>query len=127
MKTTIRSLSFKLTLAFMVVSVLGTVMVAVLVNWQTRRQFGNLVQTLYQNELADLGDQLASYYAQTGSWQGVERFFYTEQPDSDPHDKHDRWIPATLVDSNQQFILGDRRYSPGEQLPDSLVETGLPI
>ncbi|MEZ4592260.1 MAG: HAMP domain-containing protein [Chloroflexota bacterium] len=127
MKTTIRSLSFKLTLAFMVVSVLGTVLVAVLVNWQTRRQFGNLVQTLYQNELADLGDQLANYYAQTGSWQGVERFIYTEQPDSDPHDKHDRWIPATLVDGNRQFIFGDRRYSPGEQLPDSLVKTGLSI
>ncbi|MBK7896663.1 MAG: HAMP domain-containing protein [Anaerolineaceae bacterium] len=127
MKTTMRSLSFKLTIAFMVVSVVGTVLVAVLVNWQTRRQFGNLVQTLYQNELDDLGDQLANYYVQTGSWRGVERFVYTEQPDADPHDKHDRWIPATLVDGNQQFIFGDRRYSPGEQLPAELVANGLPI
>ena len=127
MKTTIRSLSFKLTLAFMVVSVLGTVMVAVLVNWQTRRQFGNLVQTLYQDELADFGDELSSYYQATGSWAGVEQLVFTEQPGSDPHDKHDRWIPATLVNSNRQVIFGDRRYPSGEQLPASVVENGLAI
>ena len=128
MRTTIRSLSFKLTLAFMVVSVLGTVLVAVLVNWQTRRQFGTLVQTLYQDDLANFGDQLASYYETNGSWQGVEQFVFTDQPEiADPHGGHDRWIPATLVDSNRQVIFGDRRYPPGEPLPNTTVENGLAI
>lgn len=122
-----RSLSFKLTIAFMVVSVLGTVLVAVLVNWQTRRQFGNLVQTLYQDDLADFGDQLADYYQTNSSWQGVEQMVFADPPDDDSHDKHDRWLPATLVDSNQRVIFGDRRYPVGERLPDELVDSGLPI
>jgi two-component system, OmpR family, sensor histidine kinase BaeS len=127
MKITIRSLSFKLTIAFMVVSVLGTVLVAVLVNWQTRHQFGNLIRELYQDDLADFGFFLGSYYEETGSWQGVERVVFSDQPSNDPRDKHDHWLPATLIDSNQRVIFGDRRYPPGEQLPGLLVSSGLPI
>ena len=46
-----RSLAIKLTFAFLFISILGTATVALLVNWQTRRQFDDLVNELYQDEL----------------------------------------------------------------------------
>ena len=61
MKLNTRSLSFKLTLAFLVVSVLGTILVALLVNWQTRRQFSDFVNELYQDQLNNLSDQWVSF------------------------------------------------------------------
>ena len=127
MKITIRSLSFRLTIAFMVVSVLGTVLVALLVNWQTRRQFGNLVQELYQNDLLILGEQLAVYYEENGRWAGVEAVIFAEQSSESPQAWHSRKLPVTLVDSQQRVVFGDRRYQPGQQLPAHVVQDGLSI
>jgi hypothetical protein len=45
-----RSLTLKLTLAFLLVSVVGAVLVALLVNWQTQREFDQLVYNLYQDD-----------------------------------------------------------------------------
>ena len=41
-----RSQVVKLILAFLIVVLLGTVLVALLVNWQTRRQFDTFVQEI---------------------------------------------------------------------------------
>jgi signal transduction histidine kinase len=127
MKSKMRSLSFKLTLAFLVVSVLGTVLVALLVNWQTRRQFDTLVQELYQDDIVVLGAQLATYYQENGSWEGVEILIFSDQPSDAPPDKHEHKLPVTLVDSEQRVVFGDRQYQPGEQLPAQTVNDALPI
>ncbi len=63
-----RSLAVKLTLAFLVVGLIGATMVAILVQRYTRREFDRLV--LDQNQQA-LVEALTSYYAATGSWSGV--------------------------------------------------------
>ena len=65
-----RSLSFKLTLAFLFVGVIGAVLVAVFVGLQTRRQFDLFLSDSYEKALVD---RLVTYYEQNGSWQGANR------------------------------------------------------
>lgn len=122
-----RSLATKLTLAFLVVSLLGIGLVALLVNWQTRRQFDSFVQQIYQDEVVTLSGQLATYYREQGSWEGVETALFSDlSPEPQPGGPPPR-IPVTLVDSERRVIFGDRRLQQGETLAaDSLAEA-LPI
>ncbi|MFN2191348.1 MAG: sensor histidine kinase [Candidatus Promineifilaceae bacterium] len=128
-----RSQVVKLTLAFLIVVLLGTVLVALLVNWQTRRQFDTFVQEIYQEDYEALYNQLADYSQAHGSWEGVEAEFVQDpppypgiEPVTDQQTPPIR-LPLTLVDSERQVVFGDRRYPTGEHLPENVVAGGVPI
>ena len=61
----------RLTLAFALVSLVGLVAAAFLADRQLSAQFRGYVATSQMIE-SGVGDVLAEYYAQTGSWEGVE-------------------------------------------------------
>ncbi|MCB0031434.1 MAG: hypothetical protein KDE28_26170, partial [Anaerolineales bacterium] len=123
-----RSLAIKLTFAFLLISILGTATVALLVNWQTRRQFDDLVNELYLEDLQTAQERLATIYASKGSWQGVENSFYGEQTiGTAPDGRPPRRLPITLVNSERLVIIGNHHLQPGEILPAAIVEQGLPI
>ena len=61
-----RSLTLKLTLAFLFVGIVGVALIAIVVRQQTQRQFDQFVLDRYQ---LDLLDDLSSYYRQNQSWQ----------------------------------------------------------
>jgi len=63
-----RSLSLKLTLAFLVVGLAGVVLVATLVRRQTEREFDRFVTDRFQAEVIQ---EAADYYETTGGWSGV--------------------------------------------------------
>lgn len=65
----------RLTAAFVVVTLVGVGTVALLADWNTSNQFRQYVS--YQDELAqkELADDLAEYYQQRGSWDGVGAVF----------------------------------------------------
>ena len=63
-----RSLTLKLTLAFLVVGLIGALLVAVFVGVRTQREFDQFISDRYQQ---DLVEQLAGYYQENGSWQGL--------------------------------------------------------
>jgi two-component system, OmpR family, sensor histidine kinase BaeS len=65
----LRSLAGKLTLAFLLVGLLGALLVAVLLGVGTRSAFDRF---LSERDQALLVETLADYYAARGSWQGVE-------------------------------------------------------
>ena len=65
-----RSLAFKLTLAFLLVGLIGSVLVAVLVSYRTRQEFDRFVSN---RDTTILVDFLEGYYADNEGWQGVER------------------------------------------------------
>jgi two-component system OmpR family sensor kinase len=67
-----RSLFFKLLGAFALVILVLAVIVSVLVNRATARQFRLYADRNGQLWAAQLAPQLADYYARQGSWQGVE-------------------------------------------------------
>ena len=131
MRVYTRSLWFKLTLAFLLVSVMGAVLVALLVNWQTQRQFDTLVQQIYQEDLANLNSQLTTYYQENNSWDGIEAILFNDRPADPAEFKSEkppsRQLPVTLVDKNGMVVFGDRHFPRGEELPESIINQGLPI
>ncbi len=68
-----RSLAVKLTLAFLFISLSGTLLVALLVGWQTQKQFDRYIRERYADQITELSGQLQRYYQRTGSWDDVER------------------------------------------------------
>lgn len=131
-----RSLALKLTLAFLLVSILGAVLVALLVNWQTQREFDQLVYDLYNEDLVSLSDQLADYYQENGSWEGIGAVLIVDEGQGGPGNNNNNnpgghnnnhWLPVTLVDANRLVIYGGYRHQPGELLGRGLVNKGVPI
>ena len=63
------SLTFKLTLAFVFVGLIGAVLVALIVGVRTRSEFDRFVLDSYQ---ADMVARLTELYQQQGSWDDIE-------------------------------------------------------
>ncbi|MGD8806979.1 MAG: hypothetical protein PVH65_14075, partial [Chloroflexota bacterium] len=61
-----RSLTLKLTLAFLFVSIIGVALIAIVVRQETQRHFGQFVLDRYQ---VDLLEDLSTYYSENNSWQ----------------------------------------------------------
>ena len=98
-----RSLTAKLTLAFLFVSVIGVVLVAIFVSRQTQREFDRFVLSRYQ---LDLLDDLTAYYQRRGSWDEISNIVVPSpyrvggrRPGTIP-------APLTLVDSSGSVIYG---------------------
>jgi two-component system OmpR family sensor kinase len=68
---TMRSLWFKLTLAFVLVAVVAVSLVALLLSQVTQQEFGLYVQRGGRQRALNLAPVLADYYAQNNSWRGV--------------------------------------------------------
>ena len=63
-----RSLTVKLTLAFLLIGTIGAILVAVLVGQRTRSEFDRFLSERDQGVLVEA---LAGYYASHGSWDGI--------------------------------------------------------
>ncbi|MDX1414417.1 MAG: HAMP domain-containing protein [Candidatus Promineifilaceae bacterium] len=122
-----RSLKVRLTLAFLVVGLLGIVLVALLVNWQTRRQFNTFVQEIYQEDFETLGVRLAAYYQENGTWDGVEADLFGDPRQEPEPGAPPQRLPVTFVDGERRVIFGDRRYQRGAQLPQNVIDKGQSI
>ncbi|MCA9972070.1 MAG: HAMP domain-containing histidine kinase, partial [Anaerolineales bacterium] len=121
-----RSLTLKLTLAFLLVGVLGAGFVALLINWQTGQEFDAYVQDLYQDDLQNLADRLALHYAAYRSWDGINAVLIREQPEQETRHGR-RWLAVTLVDAARTVVYGSRQYQNGQTLAPQLVSRGMPI
>ncbi|MBN1657308.1 MAG: HAMP domain-containing histidine kinase [Anaerolineae bacterium] len=67
-----RSLSFKLVLAFLLVSIAGAALTTLFARWTTIREFDALVQEQVQG---DFLSDVTAYYETHGSWQGAREYF----------------------------------------------------
>ncbi|MBE2200279.1 MAG: HAMP domain-containing protein [Anaerolinea sp.] len=121
-----RSLSFKLTMSFLIVGVLGVGLVALLVNWQTAQKFDQYMADLYQDEMLDLTQQLADHYRQYGSWKGINALLILDQSATTTPPPR-RWLPVTLVDAQQMVIYGGGRYEIGQQVSRRDLQHGTPV
>ena len=68
-----RSLTFKLTLAFLLVSLLGVGLVAVFSRLITTREFARLTQ---EQAKSNFVSRVSGYYQTYGSWQGINGAFH---------------------------------------------------
>ncbi|MBK9712685.1 MAG: HAMP domain-containing histidine kinase [Kouleothrix sp.] len=101
-----RSLTAKLTLAFLLVGVIGAALVALLVGLRTRSEFDRFLSTRDQGVLRDA---LAEYYTAQGSWDGVSAML-AKDPTLSFYSRS-----VALVDANKVVVLGNRGYTVGQQ------------
>ncbi len=116
-----RSLTVKLTLAFLVVALIGAGLVAVFLARQTQREFNRFVLLNYQREIVN---RAADYYASRGGWEGLAG----DVPPIRWH-RGDRNAPDlfTLMDEEGQVLLAGRQYETGQQLARSELERAVPV
>ncbi len=114
-----RSLALKLVLSFLAISLIGTGLVAVLAGQATANEFGHY--TARQNQAAILAE-LADYYEQHGSWEGVETAVSFRSGNG-----RGQGGGVALADTSGQIVLGGIGYRPGRQLADDTLARGVPI
>ncbi len=130
-----RSLTFKLIIAFLIVSLVGTVLLALVMGRMTESEFGSYVVAQEQEALAG---RLADYYRQQGSWEGVAPLLQGGQFGMGPgagrgsgpgagQGRGPGRNRAALLDTTETVIVGGMGYQAGDRLPASVVESGTPV
>jgi signal transduction histidine kinase len=116
-----RSLTVKLTLAFLVVALTGAGLVAIFLGRQTQREFNRFVLLNYQREIVN---RVVDYYESRGSWDGL----VGEVPPTRWR-RGDRPAPDlfTLLDEEGRVLLAGRQYEVGQQFTRSELERAVPI
>jgi two-component system sensor histidine kinase BaeS len=124
-----RSLSLKLILSFLIVSLVGTALVVLLARFRTANEFGSF---LFAQNRDDLVAQLSGYYRNHDSWDGLEEVFSFPDmagmmgPGGPPGD----FMPGgrfAIIDENGQVVLGSPGFPHGDRVGESTLGPALPI
>jgi two-component system sensor histidine kinase BaeS len=119
-----RSITTKLIIAFLGVSLISISMVAALARWNTREEFNNFVFDRNRSEMVTV---LANYYHMQDNWEGVHSdifspsFGLSGKPGS-------RNTPIfTLVDQGGVVVVEGPGYVLGETVPVGMIAGEIPI
>src|SRR5215212_8453592 len=113
-----RSLTTKLTLAFLLVGLTGAILVAVLVGQRTRSEFDRF---LSERDRAALVQALGSYYAARNSWAGAGDMLAHTQP----LENYSRGV--ALADTNGVIVIGNRANRVGQPAPAATLANGTAV
>ncbi|MEA3336183.1 MAG: ATP-binding protein [Chloroflexota bacterium] len=113
LESTMRSLTFKLTLAFLIVGLTGAVLVASFVGLRTQQAFDLFVLDRYQ---VDLVERLGNYFERNGSWQGVGNSVLRLPT-----------RPVVLADANRVVRWAASRTMLGHELRQEMASRSIPI
>lgn len=116
-----RSLRAKITLAFVLTSLLGVVIVAVLVQATTVRAFDTLIR---RQQMAAVSERLVEFYRQNGSWDGVEDVIRRAAPGQQEGGAGD---PSVNEPAGQGMAGQGRAVPPGYGLVDASGVVLLPV
>lgn len=127
-----RSLTLKLSLAFLLISLIGVGLVALLTYQSTRLQFNQFV---VDQDQAILIAQLSDYYQTNGSWAGVEDDFPLFVRRQHAQGMMQGNMPAAMaamrqmavVDENGRIVAPGLGFSPRDRVPDEQLQQGIPI
>jgi two-component system sensor histidine kinase BaeS len=110
-----RSLTTKLTLAFLVVGLTGAILVAVLVGQRTRSEFDRF---LSERDQATLVQALGNYYAKQNSWDGVGAML-ASTPQLDMYSRG-----VELADAQGVIVFGNHPTPLGQIAPAATLRSG---
>jgi two-component system, OmpR family, sensor histidine kinase BaeS len=120
-----RSISLKLTLAFLVVGLLGAALVAVYVGIRTRSELNRLVSA---QESLSIVEALTAYYEETGSWQGIDAVLLRRTGRGPMMGMmHNRMAVVTLADSSGVVVAGNPHYPTGNHLSERTLRNAVPL
>jgi two-component system sensor histidine kinase BaeS len=110
-------LTTKLILAFLLVSLFSTGIIVVFTRVATNREFNKFVNDRYKT---DLVGQLASYYQENRTWDGVEKLF---------NHNHDGGRPLffSIADTNGKIVIAGTDYRAKEIVSTDKLNQGTPI
>jgi len=117
-----RSITFKLILAFLSISLIGILLTAFLARWNTRSEFIRFISNQYQQSLTT---QLAAYYQAHHSWQGVETIFELSLDPDHPYEH--RRPPFILIDTSGHALVTNGPYRRGDLVSSEEIENSAPI
>ena len=112
-------LTTKLILAFLLVSLFSTGIIVVFTRVATNREFDKFVNDQYKTELVE---QLASYYEENKTWDGVEKLFTTAIPMA-----AGRPLFFSIADTNGKIVVAGMDRHPGEIVSADELKAGTPI
>lgn len=120
----IRSLAAKLTLAFLLIGLTGSILVAVIIQTQTKAAFTHFIANQQQQTLAD---NLVTYFQTNGSWAGVGSGIYTIQPNPPvqsftTHGGPPGESPFTLVGPDRVVIYSNQTNEIGQTISKSTLK-----
>lgn len=119
-------LGLKLTLAFLIIGLIGVAFVALFASRATESVFGSFIFDQYRESLID---QLADYYLAHEGWVGVEETF--PFPGGNPFARmrpFDRpGSEVILVDDDGAVIIPGRGRKHGEQIHQDTLDNAMPI
>ena len=116
-----RSLAVKLTLAFLLVGLTGSILVTVIIQQRTRTAFNNFILTREQQNLAE---NLVYFYQANGSWTGVANDLvslqaYIPMQPGGMRNPFPESSPLTLVTADQIIIYSNQSAEIGQKVSKS--------
>ena len=124
-----RSITTKLTLAFLLVGLTGAMLVALIVQWRTRAAFNQFILNRDQQTLVD---NLVQYYQTNGSWAGVESnlpllMSTLPRPFDEDRDFRRGWMRFTLVGTDQIIVFSIQPDQIGTFVPNQDLAQAIPL
>jgi signal transduction histidine kinase len=119
-----RSITVKLLLAFLAISMLSVILIVLSARWLTEREFRSYLFTQNRNGIITA---LADYYGKTGSWNGVNVTLLIPGNQPSMHSPPGGGRFFSLVDSSGQVVLAGLGDNVGDLLPQSDIQKGIPI
>ncbi|MAU01668.1 MAG: two-component sensor histidine kinase [Anaerolineaceae bacterium] len=114
-----RSLVVKLSLVFLLVSLIGIALVAFFASRVSASEFSNYADAQSDSVLIN---QLANYYEVNGSWDNIERIGIGG---IGPNSEQVR--PFAVVDTQGQVVLGGLGQTMGNRVPRGWLNRGIPV
>ncbi|HMO57088.1 MAG TPA: ATP-binding protein [Roseiflexaceae bacterium] len=112
-----RSLTLKLTVAFLLVGLIGAILVALIIGQRTRSEFDRFRD---EQDQAVLIATLERYYAEHGTWQGVEAVFAATSTELYRH-------LIVIADADGRVVVGNPFWEPGLTLPPGALAGSTPL
>jgi len=127
-----RSLTFKLVLAFLLTSVAGMALAALFIRQSVTTEFDSYV---IAQQRADFIDQVSAYYERSGSWSGLDRWLREQAarrlaeatPAAGAQRRPTLRLRFVLADSAGTVLLPLGRYTFGSTLSQEDIGKGTPI
>ncbi|MBX3052692.1 MAG: HAMP domain-containing protein [Caldilineaceae bacterium] len=123
-----RSLTFKLTLAFLIVGLAGAALVALFAVQNATNAFDRFRSA---QSMQAFVEDTSAYYQLRGSWQGVERIFNSPRRNNPPGGNTRPPLanppPHMLADADGRVIIASPPYRPDQQLTATILAQATPI
>lgn len=122
-----RSITTKLILAFLVVSLASLSVMALLARWNTSQEFNTFIFNRNRTQVVTV---LEDYYHAQGSWQGLSPEFMMMNHSGLPMNMemgHSLPMGLILTDTSGMIIIGGGNARPGDTLPAAQLAGGIPL